>query len=309
MLNVRNLRKDFATVRAVDDVSFDVQRGEVFGLLGPNGAGKTTTIRMILNIIEPDGGAISYDGKPFTEGLRNQMGYLPEERGLYRKSKLLNTILYFGELRGMPRSQAKAEAYRWLKRFDMLGNAGRRIEELSKGNQQKVQFIISIIHDPALVVLDEPFSGFDPVNQLLFKDVLLELRQQGKAVIFSTHQMDQAEKLSDALCLINKGLVVLGGSVREVKKRYGRNSLQIEFHGDGSFLETLPGIRRAIVFGNAAELELDPSARIQQVLEQLNQRLELRKFELVEPSLQSIFLQVVGAGSPATLHEPGEGRA
>ncbi len=298
MLSVRNLRKDFATVRAVDNVSFTAQRGEVFGLLGPNGAGKTTTIRMILNILEPDGGEITYDGKPFTESLRNEVGYLPEERGLYRKSKLLDTILYFGELRGMQRGHAKAEAYRWLKRLSLLDAVGRRIEELSKGNQQKVQFIISIIHNPPLVVLDEPFSGFDPVNQLLFKDILLELRQQGKAVIFSTHQMDQAEKLSDLLCLINKGVVVLGGSVRDVKKQYGRNSLQIEFQGDGSFLDTLPGVRRAIVFGNAAELELDPDAVIQPIVDQLNRRLELRKLQLVEPSLQSIFLQAVGASGP-----------
>ena len=295
MLEVRNLRKDFSTVRAVDSVSFVVRRGEIFGLLGPNGAGKTTTIRMVLNIIEPDAGQITYDGAPFTASLRNLVGYLPEERGLYRKSKVLNTILYFAELRGMPHGTARGEAYRWLGRFSLLEYAGRRIDELSKGNQQKVQFIASVIHDPPLVILDEPFSGLDPVNQILFKDILLELRQRGKAVIFSTHQMDQAERLSDSLCLINKGLVILGGTVRDVKKQYGKNSLQIDFQGDGSFLGSVQGVRNAMVFGNAAELELDPSADIQSILGELNRRLELRKFELVEPSLQSIFLKAVGA--------------
>jgi ABC-2 type transport system ATP-binding protein len=299
MLSIKNLRKDFATVRAVDDVSFSVQRGEIFGLLGPNGAGKTTTIRMILNIVEADDGQITYDGLPFNEGTRNLLGYLPEERGLYRKSKLLQTLLYFAELRGMQRGSAKAEAYRWLKRFSLLDQTNRKIEELSKGNQQKVQIIASVIHDPVLVILDEPFTGLDPVNQILFKDILLELRQRGKAVIFSTHQMDQAEKLSDTLCLINRGKVILGGSVREVKKQYGSNSAHVEFQGDAAFLELLPGVRRVIRYGNSAELELSPDIRIQELIQSMNARLELRKFEVVEPSLQSIFLQAVGESERA----------
>ena len=295
MLEVSNLRKEFATVVAVDGVSFAVKRGEIFGLIGPNGAGKTTTIRVVLNILQPDGGTILYDGKPFSDGARNMMGYLPEERGLYRKSRLLNTILYFAELRGMTRGKAKAEAYRWLQRFGLLDSINRRVEELSKGNQQKVQFIVSVIHDPALVILDEPFSGLDPVNQILLKDILLELKQQGKAVIFSTHQMDQAEKLSESICLINRGKVVLGGSLREVKKRYGRNSLSVEFEGDGSFMESLPGVRRAIRYENSAELELDSDVRTQDLLAQMISKVEVRRFELREPSLHSIFLQAVGA--------------
>ncbi len=295
MLRVDGLRKDFTSVRAVDGVSFDVHRGESFGLIGPNGAGKTTTIRMILNIIEPDAGTIRYDGSPFAEGIRNILGYLPEERGLYRKSRVLPTILYFAELRGMARGSAKAEAYRWLKRFGLLDSASRKVEELSKGNQQKIQFVTSVIHDPVLVVLDEPFSGLDPVNQILFKDILLELKGRGKAVIFSTHQMDQAEKLSDSLCLIDRGRVVLGGTVRDVKKQYGKNSLHIEFLGDGAGLDALPGVRTVLRFGNAAELELDPSAQISPLIAALNERLQLRKVELLEPSLQSIFLQAVGA--------------
>jgi len=300
MLKVRNLRKEFSTVLAVDDVSFEVRRGEVFGLLGPNGAGKTTTIRMVLNILQADGGEITYDDRHFGDHTRDIVGYLPEERGLYKKSKLLDTILYFAGLRGMHHGKAKAEAYRWLKRFALLEHAGRKVEELSKGNQQKVQFITAVIHDPVLVVLDEPFSGLDPVNQILLKNILLELKQQGKAVIFSTHQMDQAEKLSDTLCLINRGRVVLGGTVRDVKKSYGKNSLHVEFDGDGAFMENLPGVQRAIMYENSAELELGPSVKPRELLPLLNAKVELRKFELLEPSLNSIFILVVGGAGEST---------
>ncbi len=298
MLQVSHLRKEFDTVLAVDDVSFEVQRGEIFGLLGPNGAGKTTTIRVVLNILEPDGGEALYDGRKFSGRTRDILGYMPEERGLYKKSKILDTVLYFAELRGLARGTAKAEAYRWLKRFALLEHADRKVEELSKGNQQKVQFITAVLHNPELLVLDEPFSGLDPMNQILFKDILLELKKEGKAIIFSTHQMEQAEKLSDSLCLINRGRVVLGGSVKEVKRRYGTNSLHLEFEGDGSFLNTLPGVSRALIYSNSAELELSHDAKTQTILSAALGRLEVRKFELMEPSLQSIFLQVVG-GAPA----------
>jgi ABC-2 type transport system ATP-binding protein len=303
MLKVQNLRKVFSTVVAVDDVSFEVERGEIFGLLGPNGAGKTTTIRAILNILPADAGVITFGGQPFSVQTRNQVGYLPEERGLYRKSRILDTILYFAELRGMQRTAARAEALRWLERLELADGAARRIEELSKGNQQKVQFIISVVHDPSLLILDEPFSGLDPVNQILFKDIFQELRQRGKAIIFSTHQMDQAERLSDSLCLIHLGRVVLGGSIRDVKKRYGKNALHIEFEGDGEFIPSLQGVQRSIVYGNAAELDLEPDAQVSELVRILNTRLALRKLELREPSLESIFLQAVGAPMPRSGEE------
>ena len=299
MLSVTALRKEFSTGVAVDGVSFDAADGEVFGLLGPNGAGKTTTIRMILNILVPDGGTVAYDGKPFSDEVRNRIGYLPEERGLYRKSRLLDTIMYFAALRGMKRPAAKAEATRWLARFSLEEFRDRKVEELSKGNQQKVQFICAIIHDPSIVILDEPFSGLDPVNQIIFKDIFQELRGSGKTVVFSTHQMDQAERLSDSLCLINRGRVVLGGTVRDVKKKYGTNSLHVEFSGDGAFMSLLPGVRRAILYGNAAELELETGARIQPLIGAMNGKVDLSKFELVEPSLQSIFIQAVGDSNAA----------
>jgi ABC-2 type transport system ATP-binding protein len=294
MLTVSHLRKEFDTVVAVDDVSFEVPRGQIFGLLGPNGAGKTTTIRVVLNILEADGGQVLFDGKPFSKTLRGGVGYLPEERGLYKKSKLLDTVVYLGELRGMSRPKARDAALRWLTRLELADQAGRRLQEFSKGNQQKIQFVAAVMHDPDLVILDEPFSGLDPVNQELFKGILLELKQGGKAVIFSTHQMEQAEKLSDDLCLINRGRVVLQGSVRDVKRRHGSNTLAVEFEGDGAFLETLPGVRRAILYGNQAELQLDDHPRLRELVAVINERVELRSFELREPSLQSIFLEVVG---------------
>ena len=293
MLQVSNVRKEYDTVVAVDGVSLRADRGKILGLLGPNGAGKTTTIRMILNIIVASGGTITYDGHPFSDSIRNLIGYLPEERGLYRKSKLLNTLLYFASLKGVPVSVAKARAYEWLKRFDLHAHHDRKLEELSKGNQQKVQFIISILHDPALVILDEPFSGLDPVNQIMMKDVLIELKQQGKAIIFSTHQMDHAEKLCDSICLINRGRVVLEGGLHEVRHRYGRNTVQMVFDGDASFLKTHPAVKSAHIYENYAEFVLNDPDHQNGLLVELAQKLSIRRYEKVEPSLNAIFLDLV----------------
>jgi ABC-2 type transport system ATP-binding protein len=294
MLNVTNLRKAYASVVAVDGVSFEVQRGELFGLLGPNGAGKTTTIRTVLNIIAPDSGTISFDGKPFSPEMWDIIGYLPEERGLYRKSKILTTILYFASLKGLSERDAKPLAYQWLDRFGLKESAHRKVEELSKGNQQKVQLIISILHRPRLLILDEPFAGLDPVNQIILKDILLELRQQNVAIVFSTHQMEQVEKMCDNICLINKGKPLLSGSLREIKKQYGKNSLRIEYEGDGEFLKTSPLVKRADVYQNYAELELVDIHKSRELLSKFDDKVDLRKFEIVEPSLNSIFIDVVG---------------
>jgi ABC-2 type transport system ATP-binding protein len=298
MLQVRNLRKEFDSVVAVDGVSLRVERGELFGLLGPNGAGKTTTIRTVLNIIHPDSGEILFDGKPFTEEAWNLIGYLPEERGLYRKSRVLNTVAYFGALKGMEERDAKREAHRWLERFGLVDRIHSRINELSKGNQQKVQFITAVLHRPHLLILDEPFAGFDPVNQVLLKDILMDLRTKNVAIIFSTHQMEQVEKLCDNIALINKGKPVLSGSLREIKQRHGKNSVHLEFGGDGSLLKALPGVKAADIYENYAELELADISRAGQLIRSLDERIHLRKFEVVEPSLNSIFIGVVG-GVPA----------
>jgi ABC-2 type transport system ATP-binding protein len=295
MLKVINLRKEYDTVVAVDGVSLEVKRGELFGLLGPNGAGKTTTIRVILNIIQPDSGEIYFDGKPFTNETWNIIGYLPEERGLYRKSKIINTILYFASLKGVPSKEAKPLVYYWLERFGLENEGHRKIEELSKGNQQKVQLIISILHKPQLLILDEPFTGLDPLNQILLKDILLELRQNNVAIIFSTHQMEQVEKMCDNICLINKGKPVLSGELYEIKKRYGTNSVHLEYEGDGEFLKHFDFIRRADVYQNYAELELTDISKSTELLASFNGKLALRKFEIVEPSLNSIFVNVVGS--------------
>ena len=300
MLKVENLRKEFDTVVAVDGISLEVQRGELFGLLGPNGAGKTTTIRTILNIIKPDGGSITFDGKPFVKEMWNNIGYLPEERGLYRKNKIINTILYFSSLKGVPSAAAKRQAWYWLERFGLKNDGYRKIEELSKGNQQKIQLIIALQHQPQLLILDEPFTGLDPVNQVLLKDVLLELRRTDAAIIFSTHQMEQVEKLCDHICLINKGKQVLGGALADIKQQYGSNTIRLEYDGNGEFLKSLPLVRTADVYQNYAELELVDIGRSSEFFAEVNDRLQVRKFEIVEPSLNSIFINVVGGTGKMT---------
>ncbi len=295
MLKAEHLRKQFETVLAVDDVSLEVKRGSIFGLIGPNGAGKSTTIRMLLNIIKADSGTITYSGQPFSDSVRNQIGYLPEERGLYKKNGLLDTIIYFSTLRGISPSEAKKKGMEWLERFNLQTYAKRKVEELSKGNQQKAQFITTILHNPDLVILDEPFSGLDPVNQIVMKDIFNELKQQGKAIIFSTHQMETAEKLCDELCLINRGKIVLEGTIKQAKQKFGTNSLHLEYDGDGKFLSSLPFVTKAIVYENYAELTLNGNVSAKEILSAVLPKIELRKFEFVEPSLNSIFLNVVGS--------------
>jgi ABC-2 type transport system ATP-binding protein len=293
MLAVENLRKVFSSKVAVNNVSFHVQKGEIFGYLGPNGAGKTTTIRMILNIITPDTGAVIFDGAHFTEETKNKIGYLPEERGLYKKNRLMDMICYFAGLKGVDRTRAKREARRWLERFELKGSDQRKIEELSKGNQQKIQFIIAVLHNPDLLILDEPFSGFDPINQDLLKEMLIELKKEGKTIIFSTHQMEQVEKLCDNLCLLNDGEIVLSGSLREIKKKYGNNAVRIEFDGDGSFLKKYPDLIRSNVFENYAELLASDNFSSKKFLSEAVNNIEIRKFEIAEPSLHSIFVDTI----------------
>ncbi|MBW7889157.1 MAG: ATP-binding cassette domain-containing protein [Bacteroidetes bacterium] len=293
-VHTEHLRKQFTTVVAVDDVSLTITPGKIFGLIGPNGAGKSTTIRMLLNIIKPDSGTILYDGKPFSPEIRNAIGYLPEERGLYRKNGVLDTIMYFASLRGIESHQAKKLGMEWLGKFELSAYAKRKTEELSKGNQQKVQFIISILHNPSLIVLDEPFSGLDPVNQIVMKDIFQELKVQGKAVIFSTHQMESAEKLCDEICMINRGKIVLEGTLKTIKQKFGTNSLHIEYEGNGEFIKSLPFVKEATVYENYAEIILNGQIHSQEVLHALASKLDLRKFEYMEPSLNSIFLEIAG---------------
>lgn len=299
MLEVKNLYKEFTNKLAVNNVSFSVNKGEIFGLLGPNGAGKTTTIRIILNIILPDSGVVLFDGKPFNEEAKNFVGYLPEERGLYRKNKLFDTIAYFGSLKNLKMNEIKNQMDYWLNRFDLKGMEGRKVEELSKGNQQKVQFIVSVLHNPDMIILDEPFSGFDPVNQDLLKEILIELKNNGKTIIFSTHQMEQVEKLCDNICLINNGEIILSGKLTDIKKNYGNNSIRIDFSGDGGFIKDFIGIKHCNIYENYAEIIVNNDFSVKNFLDEANKKIDIRKFEITEPSLHSIFVEKVGNASKA----------
>jgi ABC-2 type transport system ATP-binding protein len=295
VLTATHLHKEFASTVAVDEVSFTVRPGQIFGLIGPNGAGKSTTIRMIMDILEPDSGSIEIDGRPAAAVVRGISGYLPEERGLYRKSGVSRVIDYFAALKGLPRREARLAAAPWLERFGLAGRAERNVEELSKGNQQKLQFIIAVLHRPRLLVLDELFSGLDPVNQELMKDALLELRQDNRAIVFSTHMMEHAEMLCDDLVLIDRGRVVLSGPPGEIKRRHGRNAVHVEFDGDGALLQRLPGVRAARISGRFAELDLAEGADTNALLADMLPHLQVARFARVEPSLHAIFIETVGA--------------
>ena len=293
MLEAKGLVKIYGIRRVVDGVDFRVQSGEIVGLLGPNGAGKTTTIRMLLRIIPPDAGTVTYDGAPYSDAVVNRIGYLPEERGLYRKSRVLNTIVYFASLRGVPSVEARSRARKWLERLDISRYADSRTEELSKGNQQKIQFIISVLHDPEYVVLDEPFSGLDPINQGLLNDIPHDLKKRGTSVIFSTHVMHQAEQLCDDICLIDGGKVVLAGELNRIRAGFGRETAKIEFTGDPGILDTIPHIRVVEKFANSAEVLLTDAGRTADIIAELARRLDLRMFERRGPSLNTIFLETV----------------
>ncbi|HEY0139528.1 MAG TPA: ATP-binding cassette domain-containing protein [Thermoanaerobaculia bacterium] len=294
ILAVRDVRKTFAAVRAVDGVSFTVRQGTITGLLGRNGAGKTTTIRMITGIFMPDSGDIRWlggdaDGRSF----RDRIGYLPEERGLYKQMKVVEQLLFLAEIKGKKPASVRAKVDYWVERFELTDKRNAKVEELSKGNQQKVQLIGTLLHDPDLIILDEPQSGLDPVNMVLVRNLLNDLRNEGKTILLSTHMMAEAERMADELILIHRGKVVLEGTLEEI--RGSRNSLHIDFDGDGRFLSDLPQVRRASIVNNGAELTLDDGADPQKILEASMGRLRIRRFEVAAPSLEDIFIETVGA--------------
>ena len=294
-LDVDRITKSFDTFTAVNQASFSVPEGAIYGLLGPNGAGKTTTMRMIMNIIIPDSGKIAIFGESFKESHKNRIGYLPEERGLYSKMKLLPHLQFFGELRGITASTSKKIATEWLERFDLIEWADKKIQDLSKGMQQKVQFIGIILHQPDLLIIDEPFSGLDPINTKFLIDILLGFKAQGKAIVLSTHLMDQAEKLCEGICLINRGEVVLAGDLASIKKKYGRNSVILEYKGAAEFIHKIPGVKGADNYGNYMEIQLQNQADPDLVLKAVaNSSLKISKFEVSESSLNDIFIDLVG---------------
>lgn len=293
-VSLGDVRKAYGDFVAVDRLSFAIPQGSIFGLLGPNGAGKTSTIRMMIGITMPDSGEVRMFGEPFRRAHLDRIGYLPEERGLYRKMTVLEQLTFFGELHGLARSEAGRRAQQWCERLDLKDWTAKRVDELSKGMQQKVQFISALLHDPAFVIMDEPFYGLDPVNATLLKDVLLEQKKAGRTILFSTHRMDQVEKLCDGICLVNHGKSVLQGSVKEVKARYGKRNVQINYEGDGSFLRSNALIETFNDYGNYVEARLKPGVDSQDLLRDVMSRVRVNRFELMEPSLEEIFIETVG---------------
>ena len=300
ILTLDRVSKHFAGHTAVAELSLSVPRGVIYGLLGPNGAGKTTTIRMIMSILEPDGGAVRVFGEP--DGGRahsERIGYLPEERGLYRKMRVLDVLVFLGEMKGIDRRRARQRAEAWLERLGLDQWRLRRVDELSKGMQQKVQFISTVLHDPDLLILDEPFSGLDPVNAQVMKDTVLELRSRGKTILFSTHIMEQAEKLCEQLCIIARGRKLVDGALSDIKQTRSGHHLVIGFNGSlGGAAHVFADkqlVSKVDNYGQYAELELAAGADPQEILQRLvASGARLSKFELQEPSLNKIFIDLVG---------------
>jgi ABC-2 type transport system ATP-binding protein len=292
---VSHVAKSFADKVAVDDLSFSVAQGEMFGLIGPNGAGKTTTIRMMMDIIKPDSGDVTILGQKLNEATKNRLGYLPEERGLYRKLKVIESIVYLASLKGMNKHSAKEKADELLDRTGMRPHKAKKIEELSRGMGQIIQFIVTIVHDPQLVILDEPFAGLDPVNTELLKGMLADLRNQGKAIILSTHQMNQVEELCDRILMVNNGSAVLYGDLSEIKGRYRGNSVLLSFEGE---LGEVTGVAGKRTYRGYTELMLDGKTTPQQILAHLMGRgIIVNRFEVATPSLNEIFLKEAGKKS------------
>jgi ABC-2 type transport system ATP-binding protein len=291
-VEVNHIVKSYADKVVVNDLSFSVTQGEIFGLIGPNGAGKTTTIRMMMDIIKPDSGEVTILGEKLSEPTKNKLGYLPEERGLYKKLRVLDSIIYLASLKGVDRRSAEERANELLNQTGMLPHKEKKIEELSRGMGQIIQFIVAIIHDPELVVLDEPFAGLDPVNTELLKGMLLDLRNQGKALILSTHQMNEIEELCDRILMINHGRSVLYGNLAEIKSEYRSNSVLLEFEGE---LGEVPGVTGKRTHKGYTELMLDGKTTPQQVLAHLiSHGTVINRFEVATPPLNEIFLRVVG---------------
>lgn len=294
-LEVRKLTKTFDKVVAVDNATFEVPDGSIFGLIGRNGAGKTTTIRMMMGIYLPDNGDVVLKGVKVGQEFKNRVGYLPEERGLYKKMKVMDTLLYFAELKGKTGRAVQKKAEEYLKRFDLYDRRLSKVEDLSKGNQQKIQFIGTILHDPDFIILDEPFSGLDPVNTNLLKDIILEMKSKGKVIIFSTHLMDFAEKMCDHIAMIDHGKIILKGSLNEIKAKHSQKNVSLSYDGDISFLQGHPIIDKMANYGNTTGIRLKQENQTQELLKLLVERnVIVKKFDANDISLQEIFIEYAG---------------
>ena len=289
-VEVNHVVKSFADKVAVRDLSFSVNQNEIFGLIGPNGAGKTTTIRMIMNILYPDCGSIRTFGSEHIGSHLDRIGYLPEERGLYRKMKVRELITFYGELKHVAKPSREADF--WLERFDLIKWSGKKVETLSKGMSQKVQFIITIINRPEIIMLDEPFSGLDPVNAEIIKEVILELRQKDSTVVFSTHDMGVAERMCDFIFMIYRGKKVLDGTLDSIRKKYGQDTIRIQSEGGIRMLEGISGIEKVNDFGNMQEIRISQGADHQLILAAIMSKTRVNKFEIASPSLQEIFIRI-----------------
>ena len=299
-VELNGINKSYENVGAVKSLDLFIPPGSTYGLLGPNGAGKTTTIRMILRIIDPDSGTISLFGEPLTAKALDRIGYLPEERGIYKNMKVKHLLAFFAELKGMPTRVSRPKIMQWLERFDLADRADSKIKELSKGNQQKVQFISSILHEPDIMILDEPFSGLDPINQQVLKDIIVELKRAGKTIIFSTHIIEHAERICDHVCIMAKGAKVADGTVARVKTEHGGEYVAIAFENYSA--NNVNAVKRcaAVDFvrenGSTLEVGMKTNADPQQLLQELvGAGLRLKRFECTEPSLEQVFLERVGA--------------
>jgi len=293
-VQLTGIRKCYDEFVAVSDLTLTIYPGGIYGLLGPNGAGKTSTIRMLMGITVPDAGQITVFGQPLSRAHMDQFGYLPEERGLYKKMKVLDHLVFLGQLKGLSNTEATKRANTWSERFELSSWVERKVEELSKGMQQKVQFIAAILHDPRLIIMDEPFTGLDPANAVVLKDVLLEMAKSGKTILLSTHRMDQVERLCQSICLINHGRAVLEGDLNQIKAGCGRHNVQIKYDGDARFLQEKRLVQSFNDYGNYVEVRLAPGADSQELLRLAYATARVDRFEVMEPSLEEIFIDVVG---------------
>jgi ABC-2 type transport system ATP-binding protein len=296
-LEMSSISKRFGNFYAVKNLSLTIPRGTIYGLLGPNGAGKTTTIRMVMNIILPDEGTVQVLGQRLDEGMKERIGYLPEDRGLYPKMRVGEQLLFFSEIKGLKGEKARKRIDEWLERFDLAAWKQKKVEELSRGMQQKLQFIATVIHSPDLVILDEPFSGLDPVNTKLLKDIMLEMKAGQGTVIFSTHRMEQVEMICDNICLINKAQRVLEGNLNQIKKQYGKNTVILDYEGDAAFIRDLPEVSHVDDYGKHMEIRIEEGTHPRDLLSKLVQKININRFEVKEPTLNAIFIDKVGEGN------------
>jgi len=293
-VKLNSIRKSFGEFTAVKDLSLQVKAGRIFGLLGPNGAGKTTTIRMIVNITGPDSGSIELFGRHITPELQDRIGYLPEERGLYKRMKVGDQLKFFAELKNVSSKKIDRRIDEWLERVKLTEWKKKRAMDLSKGMQQKIQFIMAVLHEPDLVILDEPFSGLDPVNVELLKEVVLDLKRAGKTIIFSTHQMELAERICDDICLINRSEKILDGSLRQIKQSFSRNAVALRLEGSHDVLNNNGLVTHVEIHSDELEVLLAPGVSAQQLLKKLVESdVSVSKFEMIEPSLHDIFIEKV----------------